>query len=156
MRARVRSGGARRASRGSSRGAALVEFALCFPFLLLLFSAAIEYGFMIYDAMELQDAAREGARWAAKGEDDTQTQNRVGTYFPLRNISNPSVTIETFTANGTSIGKNPGGPANSRVPGATIKVTVSCQVQWLTPIQYIFGGTPYGLSSSASYRVENL
>lgn len=119
------------------------------PFLLLLFSAAIEYGFMIYDSMILTDAAREGARWAAKNETDDQTLARVTGYFPLRNITNPTVLIQEFNTAGAEI------TPHQRIPGSVVKVTVSCNVQWLTPIQVIFGGTAYGLSSSASYRVEN-
>lgn len=131
------------------RGSALSEFALVMPFLLLLFSAAIEYGFMIYDSMILTDAAREGARWAAKNETDDQTLARVTGYFPLRNITNPVVVIQEFTTAGAEI------TPHQRIPGSVVKVTVSCNVQWLTPIQVIFGGQAYGLVSSASYRVEN-
>ena len=129
--------------------ASLSEFCLVLPFLLMLFSAAIEYGFMIYDSMILSDAAREGARWAAKNETDAQTTDRVTRYFPLRNISNPTVTVQEFTTGNAEI------TPHQRIPGSVVKVTVTCTVQWLTPVQVIFGGTTYGLTSSASYRVEN-
>ena len=133
----------------SRRGAALSEFALVLPFLLLMFSAAIEYGFMIYDSMIMTDSAREGARWAAKQETDAQATARVTGYFPLRNIANPTVLIQEFTTGGAEI------LPHQRIPGSVITVTVSCSVQWLTPIQILFGGAAYGLTSSASYRVEN-
>jgi Flp pilus assembly protein TadG len=47
------------------RGAAMIEFAFAFPIVLFLFFAMMEYGryFMIKDL--LQNAAREGARYAA-------------------------------------------------------------------------------------------
>jgi Flp pilus assembly protein TadG len=132
------------------RGAALAEFALCFPLLVMLLSAAIEYGFVIYNSMVLQDAAREGARWAAKGEGDAQVTSRVMRYFPLRNISAPQVTIQEFTPGGVLI------TPNQRVPGSSVRVTVGCSVQWLTPLEAVFGGTPFGLAERATFRVENL
>lgn len=139
----------RRSHGTGKRGVAFAEFVLVMPFLLFLFAAAIEYGFMIYDSMILQDAAREGARWAGKNETDEQTLARVTGYFPLRNITSPTVTIQEFNTAEQEI------TPHQRIPGSVVKVTVACSVQWLTPIQVIFGGTAYGLSSSASYRVEN-
>jgi Flp pilus assembly protein TadG len=46
----------------SSRGAAVIEFALLLPILISLFAAIIEFGFVLYDKAVLTNAAREGAR----------------------------------------------------------------------------------------------
>ncbi len=46
----------------SSRGAAVIEFALLLPILISLFAAIIEFGFALYDKAVLTNAAREGAR----------------------------------------------------------------------------------------------
>jgi len=55
----------------SNRGQALVEMALILPILLLLFAGLIELGFSFYDYLVVVNAAREGARFAAKMPDYT-------------------------------------------------------------------------------------
>lgn len=151
----VRCPRARRRRRCSA--SALAEFALCLPILLLLLSAVIEYGFMIYASMILIDASREGARLSAKGRSDADVDQRVKGYFPIRNIANPRVRFTYFDSAG--VAQNPAdyevpaaGP--TKVPGGLTKITVSCGVQWLTPLQVLFGKPSFGMAASATYRVE--
>jgi Flp pilus assembly protein TadG len=49
----------------SERGAALVEFALVVPFLMLMMCATIDFGLAVYTLNNLTAAAREGGRYAA-------------------------------------------------------------------------------------------
>lgn len=49
-----------------SRGQALVEFALIFPFIILLLFASIDFGYYIYAWSETQFAARRGGEQASK------------------------------------------------------------------------------------------
>jgi len=49
----------------SERGAALVEFALVVPFLMLIMCATIDFGLAVYQLANLQAAVREGGRFAA-------------------------------------------------------------------------------------------
>jgi len=135
--------------RSGRRASALVEFTLCLPILIMLLAAAIEYGFMVYDSMLLLDAAREGARWAAKGMDDATVSARVAAYFPTRNLSNPTVTIKEYSSNDVEI------TSHQRIPGSQVRVTVSCSVQWMTPVEALMGGPTYGLAANAVFRVEN-
>jgi hypothetical protein len=143
--------------RRRSAASALAEFALCMPILLLLLSAVIEYGFMIYASMILVDASREGARLSAKGRSDADVDARVKGYFPIRNIANPRVRFTYY--NSAGVAQNPvdyevptAGPA--KVPGGLTKITVTCGVQWLTPLQVLFGKPSFGMAASATYRVE--
>ena len=46
-------------------GAAMVEFALILPLLLLLVFGAVNFGALMFDQSVITNAAREGARWAA-------------------------------------------------------------------------------------------
>lgn len=46
-------------------GAAIVEFALILPLLLLLVFGAVNFGALMYDQSVITNAAREGARWAS-------------------------------------------------------------------------------------------
>jgi Flp pilus assembly protein TadG len=131
------------------RASALAEFCFCVPFLFMMLCAATEFGFMIYNFMEIEDAARDGARMAAKGFDDATVTARVSAYFPIRYLLNPTVLIQEFDTAGAAISPT------KRVPGSRVKVTVSIAVQWLTPIQALFGGQALGMAASATFRVEN-
>jgi hypothetical protein len=51
--------------RRSSRGQALTEFALVFPIFMLLLMAIIVLGLMVFNNQQLENAAREAARYAA-------------------------------------------------------------------------------------------
>ncbi len=48
----------------SERGQAMVEFALVLPFLLALLCGIIDFGWLYYNQITLNNAAREGARYA--------------------------------------------------------------------------------------------
>jgi Flp pilus assembly protein TadG len=60
----------RRSSWQGESGAVIVEFALILPFLTLLFVGAIDVGLVTMDHQILQNAAREGARYAAMDFND--------------------------------------------------------------------------------------
>jgi TadE-like protein len=55
------------APRSGETGAAVVEFALILPLLLLLVLGGIDYGFYLNDTMVLRDAARNAARAGVVG-----------------------------------------------------------------------------------------
>ncbi len=50
------------------RGQSLVEFTVLLPLLLIMLSGLIEFGFMLNDYLDLVDATREVARFAADGD----------------------------------------------------------------------------------------
>lgn len=51
-----------------SRGQSLVEFTILLPILIMMLSGLIEFGFMLNYYLDLIDAARESARWAANDD----------------------------------------------------------------------------------------
>jgi Flp pilus assembly protein TadG len=57
---------AARALLRSPRGAAIIEFALILPFLVLLLVGLCDLGFAAYDSMQVQAAAEAGAQYAAR------------------------------------------------------------------------------------------
>lgn len=71
----------------SERGAALVEFALVVPLLMLIMCATIDFGLAVYTLNNLTAAVREGGRYAATIENpgpvtnDTTVRNRVYNYI---------------------------------------------------------------------------
>ena len=50
--------------RKSEKGQAMVEMALVLPILLLLVGAIVDFGWLFYSQLALNNAAREGARYA--------------------------------------------------------------------------------------------
>ena len=48
----------------SEKGQAMVEFALCLPILLALLCGIVDFGWIYYNQITLNNAAREGARYA--------------------------------------------------------------------------------------------
>jgi Flp pilus assembly protein TadG len=65
-------------SRGSDRGQATVELALCLPFILLLIGSAVEITAVSVDNIRVWHATREAARVAAV-EPDPSVATRVAT-----------------------------------------------------------------------------
>jgi len=59
----------------SERGAALVEFALVVPILMMMMCATIDFGLAVYTLNNLTAAVREGGRYAAVIDKDTWTAN---------------------------------------------------------------------------------
>ena len=59
----------------SERGAALVEFALVVPLLMIMMCAAIDFGLAVYTLNNLTAAVREGGRYAAVIDKTTWTTN---------------------------------------------------------------------------------
>src|SRR5215217_3218770 len=57
----------------SERGAALVEFALVVPLLMLMMCATIDFGLAVYTLNNLTAAVREGGRYAATIDKPTWT-----------------------------------------------------------------------------------
>jgi Flp pilus assembly protein TadG len=60
-----------------SIGQSIVEFTILLPLLLILISGLVEFGFMLNQYLDLSDAAREAARFAA---DDDPIRDETGTY----------------------------------------------------------------------------
>lgn len=52
-------------TRKTSAGQSLVEFALAFPILIILFTGVVEFGFMLNYYLSLLDATREAARFSS-------------------------------------------------------------------------------------------
>jgi len=59
------------------RGAALVEFALIVPLLLMLFLGIIEFGVLMLHQLTLAQVAREGSRHASLGRSVEQIEERM-------------------------------------------------------------------------------
>ena len=112
-------------------GAAAVEFALVFPFLVMVLFGIFQFGIAYNNWIALTHAAREGARLAAVGEFEEQ---RVLD-------SAPSVNITSVNASG--IGGDIGEPVTVTVRGDVLDIQIPFIGHW--PVQ---------LESTATMRLE--
>ncbi len=84
----------------SERGVAAVEFALVIPFVLLLLSGIIQFGFVLFLQSHVADVARETARRAAVGE----LEQAEAIQFAQDSLLNWGVTYDVVvTLNGTDV-----------------------------------------------------
>lgn len=118
------------------RGAALLEFALLLPLLLLLVLGIVELGFVIAQNNEIRHGAHEAARLAAV-DDANLGDNACAAVVGLGS----DVTIDFNHTGGTSIGE-------------TAEVTVSVPVNSLSGVNLIEAFLPNDLSTTADFRLE--
>jgi Flp pilus assembly protein TadG len=130
----------------SERGAALVEFALVVPFLVIMMCATIDFGLCVWTLNNLTAAAREGGRygavldgptWAANGGATAQAavRDRVYKYIvgmntgltaaqvnALITVTNPDPTTKNITVKITNYPYRPVTPLASLIGFGTINL----------------------------------
>ncbi len=112
------------------KGQALVEMMLVLPFLLLIFSGVVDIGLVYQRNLMVNEAAREGARLAALGKDNSAILAAVQRYDSAL-------------------------MATTSVSGAKVTVTVKGTVDLNTPlIKKIFTPSPYPVQASATMLKE--
>jgi Flp pilus assembly protein TadG len=133
----------------NEKGAALVEFAIVLPLLLMLVFGMIEFSIMFYDKAVITNASREGARAGIVYDfpdristDDIETI--VGNYCGGRLITFGSTNQETTTVIGPCINA-----------GDTITVTVTYPYDFLVLPNFVTTLTgPMDLSAVTIMRCE--
>jgi Flp pilus assembly protein TadG len=132
-------------------GAALIEFTIFAPMLVIMSTYTMDFGFLLYRQMQVQNAAQAGVDWAIANHvfnaaDITAAVNNatnyanitVSTGYPIEQCGCPSSTGVTFTSNTA--------PAPCPLCGTLVGglyVTVQTQATWNSFI-------PYGLFSSTT------
>jgi len=141
-----------RFSANRDRGAAMVEFALLLPLLLLLLFGIIDFGRALNAQITITQAAREGARLAALNLPNVTSRTQAA----ATGLSGVGVTIVTACPAG------PSGPPPPPPPGsANADVKVSYTFKFITPIGAIarlFGksgpGSPLTLTADGVMPCE--
>lgn len=131
------------------QGAAIVEFAIVVPILLVLVMGIIDFGRMLAVAASLSAAVRDGARQAAASSDLTD-QAQV-TAIKTR------VTTSFDPFGGAAIGTSGGGTLFVTAPDAsgTVSVTVrGYEYAPITPIAALIGMGTVTLNRTATFRWE--
>jgi Flp pilus assembly protein TadG len=139
--------------RNRRKAATLVETALVMLPLLMLLFGMFEYGRLLMDWNLLNNAAREGCRFALANNVDssinTEVQNIVTNYMAGRDASFSSFTV---TVTGTHAGVST--PVNNLQPGDPITVTVSGNYQMLNIIPLVSKVSSLSMSSSVTMICE--
>ncbi len=121
----------------SRRGAALVEFALILPILLMLFLGIVEFGVMMMHQLTLVQVAREGSRHASLGRPVGQIRERiVNVAGALPNHDELAMHFSYSTDEGLTypyaLSDVGSGSENNAPPGSLIKVTLDWPHHLLT------------------------
>jgi len=125
------------------RGAALVEFALCLPLLLVVIAGIVDFGFAFQRYEVITNAAREGARLASLPQyqgDDALIIGRVREYVKQGLSMSDSALNLALPANQvivddtTPLTVTDGGGTSYNLPATTITVTYNHQFLLLQPI----------------------
>ena len=119
LRHSFRAGG--RGAHRRDRGAAAVEMALILPVLLFVLMGLIDFGRAYNAQIQLSQAAREGARFAALGFDTNTVNTRVSA----------AATSLSPTVNWSTSTPCPAPPTN---PPSNAVINVSANFQWITGI----------------------
>lgn len=139
---------------GSEKGAELIEFALVFPILALMFAGIVEFGVMFQRFLVVSNAAREGARVAVlPGYTQTDVQNRVTEY--VRNGTG-DYTLSPATVL-TLVTIDPPG-ATPPFPAAQVSVSVTHSYWVMGPVSALIGGgswTTITLAARSTMRIES-
>jgi Flp pilus assembly protein TadG len=132
------------------RGAAAVEFALILPVLLLLVLGISQFGITFYQWLEMEHAAREGARWGSIGYAAGTTGNAL-TIRGKVYAAAPGLSPRLADAN---VAVSPADPVNHQ--GDPVIVTVTYDTPVLPLMGTIFGvtGPTLQLSARAVHLIE--
>ena len=126
-----------KASHRRSRGQALVEFAFVAPIFLLMLFATIDFGRYIYYVQILNNAAREGARYAIVNGAESFTpagpaQDDPAVEAIVKNYAIGVIGDSTVLDVNSFWGTPPNPPSNNR--GAKVRVTVTYDFHSIIPV----------------------
>ncbi|QFT88466.1 TadE-like protein [Bacillus sp. THAF10] len=121
----------------SQKGQSLVEFALILPLILFLLFGMFDMGRVLFAAIALEHAAREGARVASVGKSNSEV---------ITSINNATTGLDS---NSVSISIS----STARIPGENIEIEISYPVNMVNPVWRSFQET-FVLSSKSVMRVE--
>jgi Flp pilus assembly protein TadG len=127
---------------GSDEGASAVEFALVAGILVLLLVGITQFGVTFYQWLEMEHAAREGARWASLCNPDDSTRAVVKAAAPGIALGDGNISIDP---------SNPGVSEWNK----PVKVTITYTSPVFTALMRPFlGGSSVNLKASATQKVE--
>lgn len=127
-------------------GQAMVEFALILPIFLLILCGIIDFGWLFYNQLSLNNACREGARYAV-----VNTAEDANTQAIINHIENSTTTV--FANDGVDIEIIYTAP-NDPTSG-DIKVTLEAEISFFTPVLSTVMGKEKTITSTVIMKVES-
>ena len=125
------------------RGQSTVEFALVFMLMMVVIVGVLEASRLVFINAEIDNAAREGARYAALSPsvNTGSLRNAISSKLALTNLAEVTITGPTYSPT-----------AGQRCAFCRVSVTVS--YQWQTSVPFLNLG-PVTLQSTATTLIEN-
>lgn len=121
-------------------GQAVVETAIVLPVLILLLAGIIDFGLLFNNYLIISNAAREGARLAAVGAEDSDIDTRISNLTSTLNQA--EITVEVNPSEGL------------RRSGSDVQISISYNNELVTPIISSILPNPVRLNASATMRME--
>ncbi|HDS30063.1 MAG TPA: hypothetical protein ENN67_03380 [Firmicutes bacterium] len=136
--------------RRCEKGQSLVEFALLAPILILLFMGMFDFGWILHQQIQMDNATRMAARRAAVGEANSQVIQRMIETCTFA-LTEDEITIDVKSPDGQSVG-NP----SDRTPDNLVYIAINREdVQLITPLQFFMTWIgQINLSSEAEFLIE--
>lgn len=127
-------------------GQAMVEFALILPIFLLILCGIIDFGWLFYNQLSLNNACREGARYAV-----VHTAENADTGAIINHIENTSTTV--FANDGVDITVEYTLPADPT--SGDVKVSMQADISFFTPVLSTVLGKEKTITSTVIMKVES-
>ena len=127
-------------------GQSTVEFAMILPVFLLILCGIIDFGWLFYNQLSLNNACREGARYAVVNTSDGSDMQAIITH-----IENSSKNV--FDKDGVDINiaySIPGDPT-----AGDVTVTLQAEINFFTPVLSSVLGKTKTLNSTVTMKVES-
>ena len=127
-------------------GQAMVEFALILPIFLLILCGILDFGWLFYNQLSLNNACREGARYAV-----VHTAENADTQSIINHIENTTTTV--FANDGVDISVEYTSPADPT--SGDIKVSMQADISFFTPVLSTVLGKERRITSTVIMKVES-
>ncbi len=127
-------------------GQAMVEFALILPIFLLILCGIIDFGWLFYNQLSLNNACREGARYAV-----VNTADGANTQAIINHIENTTTTV--FANDGVDIKIEYSSPADPTA--GDITVSMEAEISFFTPVLSTVLGKEKTITSTVIMKVES-
>ena len=147
---------------GATRGQSSVEFAIVATMFLLLMFAVMDYAWIMFAQMNVQQAVDDGGRFASTGNHSTVTTGGTVTTLSrmqsiiqtIQNeISIPNINVQSNLVVCSLDGgcSNTGGSTPAGGPGDTVTLTLTTTLPMLAPLNFVgplFGNGQFSVFSS--------
>lgn len=141
----------------SSRGQTLVETALVLMTFFLLTFALIDFCWLLFNQMNMQDAVREAARYASTGQHSPDPKNPASTLSRATSIAQVinqykmGTNIEMLVISSAA-----GGVGSAGGPSDTVTIAATCDVPLLTTAisKYIGANNKFHFTVSSTFKNE--